>query len=101
MTTTTTTKNKPIMPFIATKQCGFYKIELEVGEVCGELVNMLQKKYSGDIKEGSKFWSYVIQIENRLNKLNYMPDIWEWLLDNGEYKNVEIWNEIKDLFIDE
>tara|TARA_R110002012_G_C11245756_1_gene566015 strand:+ start:51 stop:440 length:390 start_codon:yes stop_codon:yes gene_type:complete len=87
------------MPFIATTRCGFYKIELEVGEVCGELQNMLQKKYSGDIKEGSKFWSYVIQIENNLNKCNTIPDIWEWFGDN--YNNVEMWNEIQDLFVEE
>jgi len=87
------------MPFIADSRCGVWNIELNVGEICGELERMLEKEYSEDIKEGSKFWLYVIQIENALNRCDTMPDFWEWFLTDGEYNNVEMWNEIQDLFV--
>jgi len=86
------------MPFIADSRCGVWDIELNVGEICGELERMLDKEYSGDIKEGSKFWLYVIQIEYALNRCDTMPDFWEWFLTDEEYNNVEMWNEIQDLF---
>jgi len=94
------TNNKQTnMPFIADSRCGVWNIELNVGEICGELERMLEKEYSEDIKEGSKFWLYVIQIENALNRCDTMPDFWEWFLTDGEYNNVETWNEIQDLFV--
>jgi len=87
------------MPFIADTRCGVWKIELNVAEICGEMERMLEKEYSEDIKEGSKFWLYVIQIENDLNGCDTMPNFWEWFVDN--YNNVEMWNEIQDLFVEE
>ena len=89
------------MPFIADSRCGVWNIELNVGEICGELERMLEKEYSEDIKEGSKFWLYVSQIEYALNRCDTMPDFWEWFLTDEEYNNVEMWNEIQDLFLDE
>ena len=89
------------MPFIADSRCGVWNIELNVGEICGELERMLEKEYIEGIKEGSKLWLYVSQIENALNKCDTMPDFWEWFLTDGEYNNVEMWNEIQDLFLDE
>ena len=89
------------MPFIADSRCGVWNIQLNVGEICGELERMLEKEFSEDFKEGSKFWLYVIQIENELNKCDTMPDFWEWFLTDEEYNNVEMWNEIQDLFVEE
>ena len=86
------------MPFLADSRCGTWKIELNTGEICGELERMLEKEYTKDINEGSMFWKYVIEIENSLNKCDTMPDFWEWFLDDGEYNNVEAWNDIQDYF---
>ena len=87
------------MPFIDTR-CNVWDIKLNVEELLGELESMLAKEYSGDIKEGSKFWLYVIQIENALNKCDTMPDFWEWFLTDKNYNNVEMWDEIQDLFVE-
>ena len=87
------------MPFIADTRCGKWNIELNVAEILGEMESMLEKEYSEDIEEGSKFWLYVIQIENALSSQKNIPDFWQWFLD--EYNNVEMWNEIEDLFVEE
>tara|TARA_R110002049_G_scaffold289649_1_gene472640 strand:- start:42 stop:596 length:555 start_codon:yes stop_codon:yes gene_type:complete len=89
------------MPFIADSRCGVWNIELNVGEICGELERLLDKEYSDNLIEGSKFWLYVSQIEYALNRCDTMPDFWEWFLTDGEYNNVEMWNEIEDLFVEE
>ena len=85
------------MPFINDSRCGVWKIELNVSIICAELEIMLEKEYSEDITEGSKFWFYVIQIENTFPCHTIMPDFWDWFRDN--YDNVETWNEIQDLFV--
>ena len=84
------------MPFIADSRAGVWNIQLNVSEICGEMETMFEKIYTEDIKEGSKFWLYVIQIETALNNCDKFPDFWEWFLDN--YNNVEMWNEIQYLF---
>ena len=85
------------MPFINDSRCGVWKIELNVSIILAELEIMLEKEYSEDITEGSKFWFYVIQIENTFPSHTIMPDFWDWFRDN--YDNVETWNEIQDLFV--
>ena len=39
-------------------------------------------------------------VENALNKCDTMPDFWEWFLTDKNYNNVEMWDEIQDLFVE-
>ena len=79
---------------------GTWNIELNVNEIWGELENHLEKTYPDSIDEGSDFWLYVYQIENELNKCDIMPDFWEWFLIEGNYMEVEMWDTIKDKFVE-
>ena len=85
------------MPFLADSRCGVWNIELNASIILDELELRLEKEYSEDIKEGSNFWLYVIQIENAFPCHTIMPNFWDWFSDN--YDNVEMWNEIHDLFV--
>ena len=87
------------MPFLADTRAGVWNISLNVGSICEELESLLEKEYTEDIKEGSKFWYYVMMIERNLNSCDTMPDFWDWFVCEGEYNNVEEWDEIVDYFV--
>tara|TARA_R110000772_G_scaffold73953_3_gene161393 strand:+ start:737 stop:1060 length:324 start_codon:yes stop_codon:yes gene_type:complete len=91
------------MPWNADVRCGMVSIELNVASIIYEMEMWLEKEYTEDIKEGSKFWLYVIQLENSyMEDLFFkgnLNDIQAWLIEN--YDKVEMWNEIQDFFVEE
>ena len=88
------------MPFLADTRVGVWDITLNVASLCEELEIQLEKTYTQDIREGSKFWYYVMKIEWELNRCDTMPDFWDWFIIEGNYNNVEEWNEIETYFED-
>ena len=92
------------MPFQADTRVNFMLIKLNVNNICEELESYLEKEYSEDINEGSKFWLYVIYIENEyeafVDNAVGNTNFWDWFLTDGEYNNVPMWDEIKDNFKD-
>ena len=91
------------MPFQSDSRCGTFMVQLNVNAIWGELESMLEKQYTKNIDEGSKFWLYVMELEFEYNcylnsKTNPLP-FWCWFIDN--YNNIDVWSEIEDYFVDE
>ena len=91
------------MPFQDT-ECVTFITQLNVNVICEELETMLEKQYTEDIDEGSKFWQYVYELEFQYNcYLSSNPTnpltFWDWFLDN--YNNIYAYEEIEQYFVDE
>jgi len=92
------------MPFQSDTRCGTFITQLNVNVICEELEIMLEKQYTEDIDEGSKFWHYVYELEFEYNcYLNSNPTnpipFWDWFLDN--YNNIYAYEDIEEHFVDE
>ncbi len=87
------------MPFQSDTRCGTFITQLNVNVICEELETLLEKQYTEDIDEGSKFWYYVSELEFEYNCLiNTIKTttFWDWFLDN--YNNIYAWSEIEEYF---
>jgi hypothetical protein len=92
------------MPFQSDTRSGTFITQLNVNVIREELEIMLEKQYTEDIDEGSKFWYYVSELEFKYNcYLNSNPTnpipFWDWFLDN--YNNIYAYEEIEEYFVDE
>jgi len=93
------------MPFQDTRD-GTFITQLNVNVIREELEEILEKKYTEDIDEGSTFWCYVSELEFEYNccineystRTNPIP-FWDWFLDN--YNNIYAYEEIEENFIEE
>ena len=88
------------MPFQADTRCGLMKVELNVTIICKELEIMLEKYYTEHLRKGSKFWYYVLQLENNYSVVaDKGIEFWEWFNEN--YNNIYEWNDIEEYFVEE
>ena len=88
------------MPFQADNRCGLMKVELNVSKICEELEQLVEKNYTDDIDEGSKFWYYVLILEDKYSVVaDKGVEFWEWFQDN--YNNIYEWNDIEEYFEEE
>jgi len=92
------------MPFNKDTRCGTIHVTLNVGSILEEIEQMLEQEYHEPINRGSKFWLYVIELENSYTShinshIHTQLKFWDWFVDN--YNNMEEWNNIEEYFISE
>jgi hypothetical protein len=91
------------MPFQSDTRCGTFTVQLNVNVICEELEKLLEKQYTEDIDEGSRFWLYVSELEysydSHFNSTTNPIPFWDWFSDN--YNNVGEWDYIEEHFVDE
>tara|TARA_R110002167_G_scaffold347666_1_gene558644 strand:+ start:327 stop:782 length:456 start_codon:yes stop_codon:yes gene_type:complete len=88
------------MPFNADIRAGLFRLELNICSVVEELEQLREMNLHNIMgyEKGSVVWRYVGELENayasHMNSTNAPIDFWDWFLGEGNYNNVDTYEDL-------